>query len=257
MKLAETTWPDVAALDREQSLLLFPIAACEQHGRHLPTFTDSWLCGEVASRIEAAEPRRILMMPVLWLGASDHHLPLGATLSAGTRFHSELLERLLRPWLENGFRRVFVLNGHGGNTDTMKVALRELAQEFPDRILAGANYWDLAEKEWAALAAGPRKVMGHACEFETSMMLALRPDLVRKEKISDDPPNEAFPGVFLARDFATSTQHGAVGFPSFAEAERGKALLNAAAAGGIAAARQLLSAEPPERQSTDRSQGEG
>src|SRR5205823_12929562 len=87
-------------------------------------------------------------------------------------------------------------------------------------------------KELAALAEGPRKSMGHACEFETSMVLALRPELVRREQIKDDPPNDdpVLRGLYLAEDMHQRTDHGAVGYPERASAEKGRAFLEAAIA---------------------------
>ena len=127
----------------------------------------------------------------------------------------------LTPLLEDGWKRVLVLNGHGGNIDTMQTALRRLQPRFRDRVLSAASYWDLAAPELAALAEGPRKTMGHACEFETSMMLALRPDLVRRDEIRDDPPRDdpALRGLYLAEDMRQRTDHGAVGYPERARRE--------------------------------------
>src|SRR5205807_271567 len=115
----------------------------------------------------------------------------------------------------------------GGNIDTMQVALRRLQTRYPDRQLAAASYWDIAAKELAALAEGPRKVMGHACEFETSMVLALQPELVRREEIKDDPPpaEPALRGLYVAEDMKQRTDHGAVGYPALASAEKGRAFL--------------------------------
>src|SRR4029077_12667367 len=82
----------------------------------------------------------------------------------------------------------------------------------------------------ARLGEGPRKAMGHACEFETSMVLALRPDLVRRDEIKDDPPQDepVLRGLFSAEDMKQRTDHGAVGYPEKASAEKGRALLTAA-----------------------------
>jgi creatinine amidohydrolase len=112
----------------------------------------------------------------------------------------------------------------------MHVALRRLQPRYRDRILAAASYWELAEKELAALARGPRKGMGHACEFETSMVMALRPDLVRREEIKDDMIGDdpALRGLYLAEDMHQRTDHGAVGYPELATPEQGRAFLNAA-----------------------------
>jgi creatinine amidohydrolase len=207
-----------------------PIAACEQHSRHLPAFTDTILVSAVAEGVEARLPRQVLLLPTLWFGASSHHLRFGATLSAEVDTHITMLCDLLVPLLDDGHRRVLVLNGHGGNIDTMQVALRRLMPRYRDRMLAAASYWDLARRELEALAEGPRKVMGHACEFETSLMLALRPELVRREEIQDDPPNDdpVLRGLYLAEDMKTRTDHGAVGYPERATAEKGRAFLQAA-----------------------------
>jgi creatinine amidohydrolase len=223
-------------------LIVAPIAACEQHGPHLPVFTDSILCGAVADGVEAALRDRVLLLPVLWLGASEHHLPFGGTLTATLPTYETMLVELLRPLLRDGFRRVLILNGHGGNIDPLRIALRRLDVEFPGAILTGAAYWDLAEAELAALCRGPRKVMGHACELETSMMLHLRPDLVRIDQVADDPDDapEGLRGTLWARDFARRTHHGAVGHPEAATAESGRAMLDAAIARAAAVAAQLL-----------------
>src|SRR6516162_4368695 len=170
MKFSEMTWPLLREVPREQTLILAPIAACEQHSRHLPTYTDTLLVTAVAEGVEARLPREVLLLPTLWFGASGHHLRFGATLSAEVETHITMLCDLLTPLLEDGYQRVLVLNGHGGNIDTMQMALRRLQPRWRERALAAASYWDLAAKELAALAEGARKSMGHACELETAMM---------------------------------------------------------------------------------------
>src|SRR5438067_12717365 len=112
----------------------------------------------------------------------------------------------------------------------MQLALRRLQPRWHDRLLGAASYWDLAAKELAALAEGPRKNMGHACEFETSMVLELRPELVRKDKIKNDPPpaEPALRGLYIGEDMRQRTQRGAVGYPELANAEKGRRFLQAA-----------------------------
>jgi creatinine amidohydrolase len=229
MRFAEMTAPEIRELSREGTLILAPIAACEQHSRHLPVFTDSILVGAVADGIEKAMPQRVVLLPVLWMGASDHHLPFGGTLTATLSTYEMMLMELLIPLLRDGFRRVMLLNGHGGNIDPLRVALRRLDAMFPRAVLTGAAYWEIAEAEISALCAGPRKVMGHACEIETSMILHLRPDLVRRDLILDDPDMSpaGLKGLFWARDFGRRTHHGAVGHPEYADPDRGRKMLDA------------------------------
>jgi creatinine amidohydrolase len=229
MIFAEMTAPDIRRLARDSTLVVAPIAACEQHSRHLPVFTDTILATAVAEGVERALPDRVLLLPTLWLGASDHHLPLGGTLTASLPVYEQMLVELLTPMLEDGFRRAMLLNGHGGNVDPLQVALRRLDRSYPTAILTGAAYWDLAAPDLAALCEGARKVMGHACEIETSMILHLRPDLVRRERIADDPDTTpaSLAGLFWPRDFVRKTDHGAVGYPERADADRGRRMLEA------------------------------
>ncbi|HLN33230.1 MAG TPA: creatininase family protein [Gemmataceae bacterium] len=230
MRFHEMTWPLLRQVPREQSIVLAPIAACEQHSRHLPAITDTLLATAVAEGVEQRMPRQVLLLPTQWFGASSHHLRLGATLSAEIDTHVTLICDLLTPLLEDGYLRILVLNGHGGNIDTMHMALRRLQPRFRDRLLTAASYWELAEKELAALAEGPRKSMGHACEFETAMVLALRPDLVRRDEIKDDPclDDPILRGLYVAEDMMQRTDHGAVGYPERATAEKGHAFLKVA-----------------------------
>ena len=230
MKFAEMTAPMLRKVPRDATVVVAPIAACEQHSNHLPTITDTVLVTGVAEGVERKLPREVLLLPTQWMGASAHHLRFGGTLSAEVETHIEMLCDLLTPLLEDGYQRLLILNGHGGNIDTMQVALRVLQPEYQDRILAAASYWDLAAKELAELAEGPRTNMGHACEFETSMMLTLRPDLVRREAIKDDPPRDdpVLRGLYVAEDMFQRTDHGAVGYPELATAEKGQRFLDVA-----------------------------
>jgi creatinine amidohydrolase len=230
MKFHEMTAPQLGQVPRDSIVVLAPIAACEQHSRHLPTFTDTILVTAVAEQVEKRLADRLLLLPTLWLGASSHHLPLGGTLSAEVDTHTHMVCDLLTPLLEDGYQRILVLNGHGGNIDTMHVALRQLHPRYPNRFVAAASYWELASQELADLAEGDQKTMGHACEFETSMVLALRPELVHREQIENDPPNDqpVLRGFFTAEDMKQRTDHGAVGYPELATAEKGKKFLEAA-----------------------------
>src|SRR5262249_54841527 len=153
----EMTWPLLRQVPRAGSVVLAPIAACEQHSRHLPTYTDTILVTAVAEAVEERLPKQVLLLPTLWFRASGHHLRFGATLSAQVDTHITMLCDLLVPLLEDGYQRVLVLNGHGGNIDTMHVALRRLQPRYRDRLITAASYWQLAEKELASLAEGPKK----------------------------------------------------------------------------------------------------
>lgn len=228
MKLAEMTWPEMAAVDREACVLIAPYAACEQHGPHLPFFVDTILCTAVAEGVEAAIPDQVLLLPTQWLGASAHHLPFFGTLSADLDQHVELIVGPISQYLDGGWQKVFVLNGHGGNIDTYHLALRHLHETYPEADLLGGSYWEIAGDEMAACLKGPRKTVGHACEAETSMMLALRPDLVRQDEYDDCNmnPHPDFGGGYLPTNMQGKTRRGVVGYPASATAETGRQLLD-------------------------------
>ncbi len=231
MKLAELTWPDVAALDPNGTVLMTPYAACEQHGPHLPFYTDTFLVTAVAEGVERRVPDSVLLAPTQWLGASAHHLPFPGTFSADLDTHIRMITDPLTPFLERGWQKLFVLNGHGGNIDTYHVALRRLQERFPEADLIGASYWEVAGKEIAARLKGPRKDVGHACEAETALMLAVRPDLVRQDRAQDDErvlPG-ALAGAFQPASMKRRTGQGVVGFPTLATREQGQDMLEAIA----------------------------
>ena len=114
MLLADLTWPAVAALDKNTPVI-FPVAALEQHGRHMPVFTDSMLTNELVRRTEAALGERVLIAPLTWLGNSHHHMDFAGTLSAEPRLYLDLLNGLMENFIAYGFKRLVFLNGHGGN----------------------------------------------------------------------------------------------------------------------------------------------
>src|SRR5215831_409610 len=115
MRFHDMTWPLLRQVPRDATVVVAPIAACEQHSRHLPTFTDAILVTAVAEGVEQRLPQEVLLLPTLWFGASGHHLPLGGTLSAQPDTHVAMLCDLLTSLLEEGYQRVMLLNGHGGN----------------------------------------------------------------------------------------------------------------------------------------------
>lgn len=248
MKFHETPWTELKNVDKESTLLLFPVGSCEQHGPHLPTFTDSLEAQAVAEGVESRMSDRVLMLPTLWVGASEHHLPFGGTLTVRTETHITLLIELLQPLLADGYRRLLILNSHGGNTDTIHVALRRLQQEFPDVLLTGAGFWDLAAKELAALCESPQDGPWHAGEVETSLIKTIRPDLVRETtdlKDCDRPLPDVLRGLYISRDMAQSTQDGFLGYPSQGTAEKGEKFLEASVTRVVEVCEELLTMDLP------------
>ena len=240
MKLAELTWPEVDELSRD-IVVVVPTGSLEQHGPHLPLFTDSILATAVAEAAESQIAREVLLTPTLWLGASAHHLKFAGSLSASFETYMGALRDVVESLAQHGFQRFFILNGHGGNESPNAVALRVLKQKFPNLTLAHSGYYTFAASESAKKLNGPAKSIQHACEAETSLMLHVRPDLVRVDKIRDDGLRCDPPIQGLITHFDEITEHGSLGYATHARAETGEAIFSAAVEGVIANIKAIAS----------------
>ena len=236
MELADLTWPAVAALPRTTPVVL-PIAALEQHGRHMPVFTDSMLLGEVVRRVKCAPvAEKCLFAPLQWLGNSHHHLDLPGTVSLSPRVYLDLLKDLAECFIRHGFTRIVFVNGHGGNVTPYQQALFELKQQYRDRrelLLLALTYWDAAGNPADGLPGLVQKRMGHACEWETSMVLRLRPELVIGDvkHVPEVPHGREFAPGYRAWVMPDRSEPGHVGAPAAATPEKGEALFAHFAAG--------------------------
>jgi len=178
----ELTREDLLAA--RESLLFLPVGATEQHGPHLPVGTDFLFVESIARKAAAAAAKKIpvLVAPTLPFGSSHHHLPFGGTLSLSTEVYHRTVYDLAESIITSGFRKLFILNGHGGNHEIIQLVIRDLALKYPVALAAG-SYWDVAESELVAEDARTQGLLpGHAGAFETSLMLSLRPDLVREPR---------------------------------------------------------------------------
>jgi len=182
--LAELTREELRNLATKATLIL-PTAAIEQHGPHLPLVTDTLIAERLSAAVAeaAAERATTCVAPVVGYGSSHHHRVFGA-MSLGTHSFYAVVVDLLTSACQIGFRKIFVLNAHGGNDDVIRLAARDVAEQFEVDIAAN-SYWNLAMSELRA-DWGDVPLPGHAGLFETSLMLALAPHLVRSDLVPRD-----------------------------------------------------------------------
>ena len=246
MILAEMTSPEIDALPRD-IVVLMPVASCEQHSLQLPVFTDSMIGGEVARRVHERVPDDVLVLPVQWLGYSQHHIRYPGTISAISETHLLLMMDIVASMVGYGFKKILVQNSHGGNGPNISVLLQRLMERYGDEQIEVYSRWAWAGgdklDEIRPLGGGGS---GHAGETETSMVLAMRPDLVRTDRLDPDGEREGMrvPGVAAYHRFDQRTQHGGVGDPRPSTAEQGQALLDASADEVAEAVRQIRELKP-------------
>lgn len=163
------------------TLVVMPVGATEQHGPHLPVGTDHFAVEYISrhAAVTAAKNIPIVVAPTLPFGSSHHHIPFGGTMSLNTDTYYRVLYELAESLILGGFRKIFIVNGHGGNQELVQLVARDLALKHPVHF-AAASYWVTA---WEAMikvtASGPSRMPGHAGMFETCLVMALRPDLIR------------------------------------------------------------------------------
>lgn len=234
----------LAEMTREQirraapnAVAVLPTASIEQHGPHAPVITDTLLCGTVAQRAAeaAAGQVQVLVAPVLCYGNSHHHRPFPGVLSLSSPTYLAAVADILEGLVLSGFRKLVVLNGHGGNTDSNNVVALDFVHRLGQDVTIGAGaYWDIARTalvEKGLIASN--LIPGHAGRFETSMVMALRPDLIDPVGMSEVQDLSAKrEGLFAPLSGATVQRHGAwavgTGYtdnPAAASAEEGNALL--------------------------------
>ena len=223
-------------------VVILPLAAMEQHGPHLAVSTDTDIVTAVAQKVEAGLPDETLLCPAMAFGSSHHHLSFGGTLSLSITTYTQVVVELVESLLENGFRKIVLLNGHGGNITPVKQALAVLGNKY-DRTLspniALVTYWETAGNVFAGAEPMESPALSHACEYETSMMLHLFPEKVwmnLAERSSRPESNgfipfeddEAYRGVTIFKQTAFISSNGSSGEPQLATKEKGKYLFESA-----------------------------
>jgi len=219
MLLENLTWPEVKRLKPATKVILLPLGSFEQHGHHLPLTTDTDIVTAVARGVEEMRPAKVLCLPTLWPGHSPHHLSFPGTLSVNQKPYIEMVVELCRSMAKMGAKKIFLLNGHGGNDVPLRVVVRELKSEFPGIQVVYASYWTLADLS-----------IRHACEIETSVMLHLHPGRVKmplacRDGLNHKESRRRGGRVYFVNEFHEMTKTGTVGDPTTATAQKGRGYL--------------------------------
>jgi creatinine amidohydrolase/Fe(II)-dependent formamide hydrolase-like protein len=231
IRLEDLTWPKVkAALASGFDTIAFAVGSTEQHGPHLPVASDT-LMGEWLAETTARRLGNALVGPALRVGCSQHHLAFPGTISIEPATLRELLVSYTRTLLNNGFRRALIIPSHGGNFQMVAEAVSELRKQMSDReIVTFADLNQLIEasqKLSGEFGVTPGASGAHAGEFETSIILFLRPDLVDISRAEEGVTGDSRPLIpdLLKHGLARVSANGILGDGRLGQASRGERYL--------------------------------
>lgn len=258
-RYGEMTWPEVKAAAARPCVAIVPIATLEDHGLHLPIDTDLLLCESVCELAASRAPDRVVLVPPINHGYSPHHMDFPGAITIGAHTLIEYGLDVCKSLAHHGFERMLIVNGHGSNAPFIDVIAR-LCVVQTGALAAAVNYWAAPGVREAAesLRESPVGGMNHACEFETSLYLALRPELVDMTKAVDESshrPSKNYWTDLIAGDGALAmmehwsqlSESGVMGDPTKATAEKGRALLDATVNGIVELVDELLARKRPAR----------
>lgn len=234
----ELTWPEMREAIARQPVVLLPFGSVEDHGPHLPLNTDNVIVAAVCLEAARRAPEEMLVMPLVAYGLDEHHMDFPGTVSVDMRTLIGYVADVAASPARHGFTHILIVNGHGSNASIADLAARRVVLETS--IICGAMSPNaaidptLAEPTFSQMRRSGPGGVAHAGEYETAMMLYLRPDLVQMDKavrevgqirltyFNWDHPE---PSVLAWQDWwSRMSESGVCGDPTVATAEFGRAL---------------------------------
>lgn len=229
--LPQLTSVQVKELRKEDALVILPIGATEQHGPHLPVYTDSILVETMLNESFAhlSEQENIWTLPTIPFGKSNEHINRPGTFTLSFETLKSIVVDISRSVKKNGFNKLVLFNGHGGNMDTLKLIARDMRIEL-DLMVFIINVGGLTVPE--EIVTKEELIMGiHGGDYETSLLMCSYPEWVDESKLPNEVPKLAEKSKYLRfqkgnfawiiDDVSTS---GILGNASIATKEKGKDL---------------------------------
>ncbi|MBA2521306.1 MAG: creatininase family protein [Chloroflexia bacterium] len=250
-RFGEMTWREVRDAANAERVAVLPVATIEDHGHHLPIDTDVLLCTTVCERGAALIPEECVLVPPVIHGYSPHHMDFPGTLTIDGHTFIKYVLDITKSLAHHGFTRILIVNGHGSNTPFCEVIARLTVVETGGKALAIAvNHWGIntVRDLVGTIRESPPGGISHACELETSMYLAIKPELVDMSQAVAEMeryPTASIPAwtdlvagrpaeasaIAWMPYWSTFSQTGVRGDATKATAEKGEQILTAAAEG--------------------------
>jgi creatinine amidohydrolase len=223
--LAEMSWEEVKEYLARDDRVILPLGSTEEHGRHLGLGTDSIEAEAIARG--AGEATGVIVAPTLNYGMALMQMAFPGTISLRPTTLIAALEDIFRSLHRHGFRRVFVVNGHGGNAASLSSAAQTVTQDLVGLRVKSFEWWTDAESYRVVIEMLGEQVGSHASPGETAFMLAVRPSAVKLKRLTGrDAPAKPSREMTTAQNFAQKYPDGIMGRdPRAATREAGEALL--------------------------------
>ncbi|MBD0267562.1 MAG: creatininase family protein [Cyanobacteria bacterium Co-bin8] len=244
------TWQDVQAMpDKENVVIIQPIGAIEQHGPHLPLAVDAAISaavlGKALTKLESEVPAYTL--PLLYYGKSNEHWHFPGTITLSTQTLLAVLREVGESIYRAGFRKLVLMNSHGGQPQVMEITARDLHQTYEDFLVFPLFTWRVPNTAGELLSDLEKELGIHAGDAETSLMLSVLPDQVHMDRAVKEYPQGlpensllsmegALPFAWVTRDL---TRSGVLGDATVATREKGDRILESVSAGWVQTIRDI------------------
>ncbi|HEY9649099.1 MAG TPA: creatininase family protein [Coleofasciculaceae cyanobacterium] len=238
------TWTDIQSMsDKENVVIIQPVGAIEQHGPHLPLIVDAAIGVGVLGKALAKLPAEILAyaLPPLYYGKSNEHWQFPGTITLSAQTLLAVLMEIADSLYQSGFRKLVLMNSHGGQPQVMEIAARDIHQKYGDFSVFPLFTWRVPHIAKELVTPNEWQYGIHAGDLETSMMLALLPEQVKMERAVQEYPQGLpedsllsmegkLPFAWLTRELS---QSGVLGDPTTATKQKGDRLLESVSDGWV------------------------
>jgi creatinine amidohydrolase len=251
------TWTEIQAMpDKENVVIIQPVGAIEQHGPHLPIIVDSAIAvavlGKALSKLEPAIPAYAL--PPLYYGKSNEHWHFPGTITLSAQTMLTVLTEMADSIYRSGFRKLVLMNAHGGQPQVMEIMARDVHQKYEDFLIFPLFTWRVPHIAKQLLTPKEMQWGIHAGDAETSLLLSILPDQVKMEKaVAEYPqglPQDSLlsiegklPFAWLTRELS---QSGVIGDATVATKEKGDRLLESLSDGWVQVIQDIYKFRQPQ-----------
>ncbi|MFW9768523.1 MAG: creatininase family protein [Candidatus Thorarchaeota archaeon] len=229
--LANMTWPEVEERLKECDIAIVPLGSTEQHGPALPVSTDHYIATQFAYRAAEMiwEEQKVVVTPTITFGFSPHHMEFKGTITLSELTLSSMIADVCHSLAQHGFKKIILLNGHGGNETAISNAMHDMHGNIDARIY-NANWYSLVGDKLGNIITPPAY---HACDMETSVAWYLGQRVLEDKRV-DEPgeslvpgfiiPDMLYPGPKVATSYNMKeiSKSGVVGYSTKATRDKGK-----------------------------------